>query len=1041
MAFPTASSETLSLEKKRRLFRLMLTSRQGDLREQRLLRQGQGWFHIAGMGHEGMAVLGALLRESDYAFPYYRDRALALAKGITTEDFARAFLAKRTSSSGGRQLTGHFSSHMHRIFSHASPVGAHALPAVGFGWGIQLDGRDDVVLLSLGEAATRQGEFYEAVCFAQEHRLPVIFVVEDNGLAISTHTEAGTPRTLQLLGNDRWVDVDGLDVDALQAAGSRAIERARGGEGPGYLWVRTARLHNHSSTDDQRLYLTEQEQAALEDRDPVARLRSDLLAAGEVDRETLEAEEADIAAEIRSIYEQVAREEDPKAEELVLHLEGAAPERTGQEDGPELPDPCRLVDAVNLTFRHALESREDVVFFGEDIEDPKGGVFNLTKGLSSDFPKRVVNAPVAEATICGLAVGLAAYGKRPVFELQFVDFIHPGWNQLFNNMANLRWRTFGDWRCPAILYAPCGAYLPGGAIWHSQSGESALAQIPGLRVRMPSRPHEAREAFQEALASDDPTIVLLPKHQFWTRQAATPSGRSAGILRAVRRHTGNSLTVVSWGNPLEIIDQVLADREDLSGALDVYDLVSLAPWDRETVADSVRRTGRLLVVQEDTPACSIGQRIIAELTGDRAVFAALVAPPRLIARAPVPIGFNPIYEYAALPDRPGIQAAVDALLAWSTPATNRPVVPPASAASAPSSLPMTDQPPSPAASSGRKQIKVPILGEGIREARLVALLKEPGEAVEPDEAVCEIETDKAVFPVESPCAGTWEVWAVDEGATVSVGDTLGSLVPDDPELADAERPSSSTAGVASEDSEGEGDANEVALRQAPGLPEGVLRQLPGIVPATITIQAAWSAIKEARRAAKEEAGSTGEAPSPSLMVAWSVTRAMRQHPVFASIVKGRQLLFDPDGFDLGVAVALDNDALETAAVRKAGTLDWPRFQEAYRAAVRAVRAGEVASKARVSLQLSSLGTFPVIHAVPIVVPPAVATLFVGNARLRPRESNDGVLHEPVVDLVLTFDHRWVNGVGAAAFLNDIRRRMEEFDLQHPEKEPSDSGRA
>ncbi|MFO8026749.1 MAG: thiamine pyrophosphate-dependent enzyme [Opitutales bacterium] len=992
------------------LLRVLWRSRLGDLREQNLIRQGKGWFHISGMGHEALAGLALSLEPGDYAFPYYRDRSFCIQRGMTDHDLALAFYAKRGSSSGGRQLPGHFSDRELNIWSHPSPVGAHLLPACGAAWGMQLDGKSNVVYASLGEAAARQGDFFESVCFAKERQLPVVFVVEDNRIAISTSTTKTNPIALGVLNADDWLRVDGSDVEAVASAGQAAIAKARGGGGPSFIWCDVERFSNHSSADDQRMYRAADELETMHVRDPIAVFQRRMIEDGLITLEEASALEQEIREEIRAVYQEASGAEDPMASEAGAHLTGPM---QVPEHGPqiELGDSCRMLDAVNKTFHHAMDELPDVVFFGEDIADPKGGVFNLTKGLSSKDPARAVNSPLAESTIMGLAVGLASYGKRPCFEIQFVDFIYPGWNQLVSNMATLRWRSFGHWQCPLVIYAPCGGYLPGGALWHSQSGEASFARVPGIRVVVPSTPADAAGFFWTALHGGDPTIILLPKHLMWAELPAGDSVEPVPLGRARTIRQGELLTLVTWGNCVELVEETL---DAMPGQLDVelIDLRSIAPWDEEAVAASVRKTGRLLVVQEDNISASVGQMVVATVCGRHEVLASLKSPPVLVSKADVHVGFNPVYEYTALPDKARIEAALDHLLASSLKTSLS--SPPAAGAPAPQSE-NTSQMNSPASppSGATKNIVVPILGEGIRVARIVSILKQSGEVVQADDALCEVETDKAVFPIECDASGVLGDWAVSEDEEVSVGQKLVSLTLTAAAVAQAAKAPSAS-----------GPRDDEAEQRTGGLSHEAVKQLQDIVPATIDMTCRWEAVRDARLRSKQTPGGT---LSTAAMTAWAVLQAMRKHQRFASVVRGDELVYDPKNYDLGVAVALPGDKLETAVVKNVNSVEWEEFIGIFNESLRRTRHGEVVSKNRVPISISSMGAYNVRSAIPIVVPPAIATLFIGAPYQMPDpKSKDGGRME-VASLVLTFDHRWINGVGAAAFLSDVRKGIERFD--------------
>lgn len=654
---PTTVSRTYN---RLELLKLMYLSREGDRREGVLHRQSKGWFQVAGMGHEPMAVISYLLNEGDYLFPYYRDRAMVLAKGVTNAELARVYFAKRETGSGGRQMPGHYSSRRHNIWSVPTPTGANALPACGVAWSFQMQGKNNVVVATVGDAAARQGEFYEAISFAVERQLPIVLIVEDNQYGISTNTEKFNPFKLGVFNEGLGiVHVDARHPDRVHEAAAVAIQRARCGDGPTVMVCQLDRLCSHTSSDDHRVYRPQEEIDEMQARDPILVLSSELIEAGELDAAEWERIKAEIDARVDRDYIEAEKTQDPLAEETMEHLFGDPP--------VPVPPPLeggrkwRMVDALNSIFKQGLKKDDRYVFFGEDIADPKGGVFRLTADLSTQYPERVFNAPLAEATIAGVGVGLASCGMRPVFELQFVDFVGPAWNQIAQNMATLRWRTFGEWKVPMVFYAPYGAYLPGGSLWHSQANEGMFAHIPGLRIVVPSTPEDAAALMWTAMHADDPTIFLVPKHLFRLQMECPVQVPAVGFGQARIRRAGQDVTLVAWGNGMEL---ALAAAEQLADVaeVEVIDLRSIVPWDRETVAASVEKTGRLVVVQEDGRSCSIGQMIISELMSDETSFSSFLSAPQLVSKPDVHIGYNPIYEYAALPDLEQVVAALEKTL-------------------------------------------------------------------------------------------------------------------------------------------------------------------------------------------------------------------------------------------------------------------------------------------------------------------------------------------------------------------------------------------
>ena len=1026
MSSVTSSAATLSPELKRTLLLTILESRHGDLREESLNRQGKGHFHVSGRGHEAMAALGLLMTPDDFACPYYRDRAFVLGRGVTTRQLALDYMAKRASSSHGRQMPSHYSFPEFHIWSVPTPTASQLLPACGMAWGMQLDGKKALTLATVGDAATRQGDFFEAVAFAKERKLPLLLVVEDNGYGISSPTRRTNPLALNVLANEEWILVDGWDVEHVYRVAAELMAKIRAGGGPVFLWLKMERLSSHTSSDDQKIYRSPEELATLEERDPLKALKDQLIAEGVITADEYARLDGEIKEKVRADYAAADKAENPLPSELESNVIQPMVEL---DEEMFKPGKYRMGDMINLTLRAGLDADPRRMIFGEDVEDPKGGVFTLTKKLSTDFPGQVFNSPLAESTILGVACGLASYGRRPVFELQFIDFIYPGWNQLVTNLATLRWRTFGKWTCPAVIYAPYGAYLPGGSLWHSQANEATIVHYPGLNVVIPSTPEDAAGLLWSAMHAEDPTLVLIPKHMLWVEREVKQTISSVPIGHGRRFTEGTDLTIVAWGNTVEKSLEAMAELGD-SVSIELIDLRSISPWDRELVEESVRKTGRLMVVQEDTENCSVGQMIISHLAGRPDVWNRLAGPPVLVSKGNVMIGYNPIYEYTALPDARRIVTAVRRLMSAQAVARGgRPPAMPTERAE-----PVVDREVRTATPTGGRDVpvEVPVMGEGIRAARVVSLLKRPGEPVALDDALCEVETDKAVYPIESSVRGTFKAWNCQVDDIVEIGREIGVITVAAEAAAETEEPVARTdaAPVAE-------PASLQSLQQRPrfeppptpgtpvppALSPAITRRLTGVVPANMQLDASWQAI----RAARERAKATHADHSPSLMMAWCVVRAMEKHGAFRRIIGKDGGIVEPDAFELGIAVALEGDRLATAVVRDAGRLDWHEFARAYADAVREARAGKV-EEVQASVNLTSLGAFGVEVATPIVVPPSVATLFIGQAHER-MINDEGVIHPAeVVTLSLTFDHRVVNGAGAAAFLQEVKTQIANFAL-------------
>jgi 2-oxoisovalerate dehydrogenase E1 component len=1047
----------LSKEDKLRLLTTILESRHADLREQNLNRQGKGHFHVSGMGHEALAAISMLMEPDDYIVPYYRDRGLVLGRGMTTRELALEYFAKRNTGSGGRQMPSHYSHANLHIWSVPTPTGSELLPACGIAWGIQLDGKKNLVVTTVGDAATRQGDFFEAVCFAKEKKLPVLFVVEDNAYGISSPTRETNPLALEVLEPSEWQQIEGHDVQKVHDVAFEAFKKIRAGKGPAFLWVIMERLSSHTSSDDQKLYRSAEELETLEKCDPLKCWQNQLIDEGVLGAEEFAKIDNEIKERVRREYSEAEKAEDPSPDELLANVTKSPP-KIDNEILP--PGKYRIGDTVNKTLRAGLEEDPRRIVFGEDVEDPKGGVFRLTQKLSTEFPKQVFNSPLAESTILGVACGLASYGKRPVFELQFIDFIYPGFNQLVTNISTLRWRSFGNWKCPAVIYAPYGAYLPGGSLWHSQANEGVLAHYPGLSVVIPSTPEDAAGLLWTAMHHEDPVIFLIPKHMLWAERESKEPIRAVPLGQARKHRDGSDVTLVAWGNTVEKSLEAIAKMGD-DVSIELIDLRSIVPWDKAAIEESVRKTKRLVVVQEDTENCSVGQMIITHIASQPELWNTMISPPVLVSKANVMIGYNPIYEYAALPDVERIVAAINksvstkherALAVEAAVPSGKKMEPAGVEAALPGRKEIEPAPedkrhytPKIDMSKQRAQsITVPVMGEGIRNAKIVALLKKPGDRIELDDPLCEVETDKAVYPIESSFAGVMGEWETKIGDTVDIGQELGTILTGEVSLADqfqtAAEPSLegkeksveapvSAAGVeaavpsSKEPVPAREDTRHYNIE--PALSPTIVRRLGRVVSANLQIDARWDSIRKAREVAKKQNGTN--APSPSVMIAWAVVRAMEKHAPFRRLILEDDRIIENESFDLGIAVAIEDDRLATAVITEANQKSWPEFVKIYNEIIEATRGGRVDAM-NAPVVITSLGAFGVRSGAPIVVPPSVGTLFVGTAHRELLANGKKNETAEVITLSLTFDHRVVNGAGAANFAHEIKEQLEKFKI-------------
>src|SRR5436190_6145620 len=1036
----------LSKEDKLRLLTTILESRHADLREQNLNRQGKGHFHVSGMGHEALAAVSFLMEPDDYMVPYYRDRGLIVGRGMTTRQLGFEYFAKRNTGSGGRQMPSHYSDADLHIWSVPTPTGSQLLPACGIAWGIKLDGKKNVVVTTVGDAATRQGDFFEAICFAKEKKLPVLFLVEDNAYGISMPTRKTNPLALDILEQNDWRQIEGQDVQQIYDATAAGFEKIRAGDGPFFFWIKMERLSSHTSSDDQKLYRSAEELQHLDKSDALTCWKEQLIKEGVITQEKYAELDNEIKERVRREYAEAEEAQDPSPNELLTNVTKPPPKI---EKEILSPGKYRIGDTVNRTLHAGLEDDPQRILFGEDIEDPKGGVFRLTQKLSSEFPKQVFNSPLAESTILGVACGLAAYGKRPVFELQFIDFIYPGFNQLVTNISTLRWRSFGNWKCPAVIYAPYGAYLPGGSLWHSQSNESAFAHYPGLNVVVPSTPADAAGLLWTAMHAEDPVIFLVPKHLLWAEHEYTKPICAIPLGKARNVREGSDVTVVAWGNAIEkSLEALIKIGNEIS--VELIDLRSIVPWDAAAIEESVRKTRRMVVVQEDTENCSVGQMIISRVTGTPELWNELLSPPILVSKPNVVIGYNPIYEYAALPDVERIvtairqsvinkreHAVITADADRSRVASERKLAQASSSAFAKA----TADTPLPAITETTEQhvqsISVPVMGEGIRNAKIVSLLKKPGEKIQLDDELCEVETDKAVYPIQSSFAGVMGEWKTEVGNMVEIGQELGTIVTSEPAFAEQfdaaakESPKTETVQAAvSAAAPGDRGRHVRHYNIEPALSPTITRKLNRVIAANLQIDARWEAIQQARQAVKKT--DREQAPSPSLMIAWAVVRAMEKNAPFRRLILDDDQIVQNDDFDLGIAVALEGDRLATAVITTANQKSWPEFIGAFNETVAATRAGRVDAM-NAPVVITSLGAFEVKAGAPIVVPPSVATLFVGTAHHELISNKNNNESAEVITLSLTFDHRVVNGAGAAAFANEIKNQIEAFKIPKPEK--------
>ena len=670
----------------------MQTSRRLDDREILLKRQNRIYFQISGAGHEAVgAAAGMVLHPGhDWFYPYYRDRALCLALGVKAEDMLLGSVgAAADPASGGRQMPSHWSSRDLHIVTASSPTGTQFVQSIGCAHASRFlhPDNNEVTLVCSGEGATSEGEFWEALNIACLDRLPLLFLVEDNGYAISVPVERQTAgsniaRLVSGFPDLLVLEVDGTDFMASYKAIATAAEHCRAGLGPALVHAKMIRLYSHSLSDDERLYKTPKERAEEASRDPVITFPEYLVTEGHLDRHALKRIVHEIEVEIQEATERVLKAPPPTRETAYLNLYSDRIDPTSDEfiAEPQFSgEPRTMVDAINLTLHEEMRRNPNIVVFGEDVADcsreenlgevkGKGGVFKATVGLQKEFgSRRCFNSTLAEAAIVGRAIGMAARGLKPVAEIQFFDYIWPAMMQIRDEMATLRWRSKNGWSCPAVIRVAIGGYLNGGAIYHSQCGEVEFTHIPGLRVIMPSTALDACGLLRTAIRSDDPVLFLEHKRLYrepYNRAPHPGPDYTIPFGKARIAKTGHSLTIVTYGALVQKSLQAAAQIEQRNPdtIIEVIDLRSLAPYDWEAIAASVRKTNRVLIAHEDCLSWGYGAELAARIANE--LFTNLDAPVGRVAALDTWVGYHPQLEAAILPQVDNIVKEAERLLAF-----------------------------------------------------------------------------------------------------------------------------------------------------------------------------------------------------------------------------------------------------------------------------------------------------------------------------------------------------------------------------------------
>jgi len=653
------------------VYRKMVTARRLDEKMLIMLKQGKSFFQIGCSGHEAAQLAAATVMRpgEDWAYPYYRDAALCLGLGMTAKEQLLCFLAKADDpNSGGRQMPQHYGHKELRIVSQSSATGTQFLQAVGSGMTRKWDKTKEIVYVSCGEGSTSQGDFHEALNWASREKVPVIFHVEDNEYAISVHISeqtAGGSVYSMVSGyqNLARFNVDGTDFFETHLAFKKAADRARKGKGPTVIISHVVRLLPHSSSDDQRKYRTEDELSEDQAKDPITRFEQMCTAGKIINQKDFDKIKKEVFTQIDKDAEWAEQQDHPDIDTAMDHIYS----NNGQletADLNQIADKIVIIDAINHALAEEMQTNDKMVIFGQDIADPKGGVFTATKGLTDKFGRdRVFNSPLAESSIIGTAVGMAVTGWKPVVEIQFGDYIWYGMMQIRNEVATMRYRSNNTWSCPIVIRVPVGGYIHG-ALCHSQSIDGYFIHLPGIYIAYPATAADAKGLLKAACRMDDPVMFMEHKGLYRQGYCATPEPDKNYVLpfgkaRVVRE--GDHVTIITWGAMVQKSIEAVKECNAI-GNVEIIDLRTLNPLDRESIRVSLDKTGKAMVVYEDNLTNGFGAEISAIIADE--YFELLDGPIKRVAAQDSPVPYNWYLEKQILPQTSDIVAALTELLEY-----------------------------------------------------------------------------------------------------------------------------------------------------------------------------------------------------------------------------------------------------------------------------------------------------------------------------------------------------------------------------------------
>lgn len=649
----------------------MVVSRLLDEKMMILLKQGKSFFHIGGSGHEAIQTAAALAMKPglDYSYPYYRDLAFVLQMGVTPLETMLLFLSRAEDpSSGGRQMSNHYGHRAWNIVQQSSPTGTQYLQAVGCAMAASKLKSDEVVYVSSGEGTTSQGDFHEALNWASRDKLPVLFVIQNNKYAISTHvSEQTSGSSVSRIGSGyeglASLRVDGTDFFESFEAMKQAVHHAREGKGPVLIEADTVRLMPHSSSDSQKKYRSEEELEADRKNDPITKFEKILLDKGLISADELSQLQKNYKKEVDQVSEEADSYDHPAVETVHDHLfDKEESDILEYEKNEPSGNKVVMVDAINHALKEEMEHNENMYIFGQDVSDGKGGVFTVTLGISTQFGhERCFNAPLAESSIVGVGIGMASRGLKPVIEIQFGDYIWTGMNQIRNELTTMRWRSNGKWDSAMVMRVPVGGYIHGG-LCHSQNIESIFAHLPGIKIAYPSTAADAKGLLKTAIRLKDPVLFLEHKGLYRQAYAASPEPDKDYFLpfgKARIVQEGTDISIITWGALVQKSIEASRELAKDGVSVEIVDLRTINPLDSETILKSVKKTSKVLIAHEDSLFQGFGAEISAQIA--EFAFEHLDAPVKRIGAQDLPVGFSAVLEHVILPQTDWIIKALKEL--------------------------------------------------------------------------------------------------------------------------------------------------------------------------------------------------------------------------------------------------------------------------------------------------------------------------------------------------------------------------------------------